>query len=123
MPSNWVRWLCLALVALLWFGPGGLERAHVGVSHDHFRPTSHDGPAGTTGTEQSGNTHSGSEMVASCETCRELQWARLSQTGTGSPIRCWDPVAIAVERFMPIVDQVRSVAVPAQIRSRAPPTG
>lgn len=119
--ASWVRWVCCALVAVLSFGPGGLERAHVGVSHDHVSLASHDRDFGLHGDATPADT-SDLELSAPCDTCRDLQLARLSQTGTGSAILSWSPAASAVDRFVSIAEQVRSIASPAHIRSRAPPT-
>lgn len=118
-PSALVCWLHFAVALVLSLGPGGLERAHVGASHDHLQLASH-GRATAAGTLDSSGVNA--ELSAPCETCRELEWARLSQIGTGAPALSWAPTHEAADRFVPIAEQVRSIASPARIRSRAPPT-
>lgn len=118
-PSAWVRWLHALIALVLTLGPGGLERAHVGASHGHTQLVSHARVAASDPLNSSG---ADAELSAPCETCRELELARLSQTGTGSPILSWTPTTGAIHHVVPIAEQVRSVGSPARIRSRAPPT-
>jgi len=124
-PSDWWRLLCFALIGVLCLGPGGLERAHIGVSHDHLH-------LATTITLHEGHDHDaeqhahsagfgGDELSASCDTCRDLEWARLTKTGTSTPALGFVHSEFAIDRCIPIDDQVRSIRAAASIRSRAPP--
>ncbi len=117
----WWRWLCVALVVVFALGSGGLERVHVGVSHDHADLTALEharGEAHAPGT----STGSDRALSAPCDTCRELKWARQGQAGSGSASLAIAPPDDAADRFILFAEQVRSVASPADIRSRAPPT-
>lgn len=119
-PGTWWRWLSLALIVAMCLGPGGLERLHVGVSHNHAsRQAPHRSPAGAA-AEALGEG-SEREISAPCDVCRELEWARVGQTGTGSPVLVYSPTDFIVERVIPIAEQVRSIQSTASIRSRAPP--
>lgn len=119
-PGIWWRWLSLALIAAMCLGPGGLERLHVGVSHKHTSPQApHRSPTGVAA--QACGEGSERELSAPCDVCRELEWARVGQTGTGSPVLVYSPTDFVVEGIIPIAEQVRSILSTASIRSRAPP--
>lgn len=119
--TAWWRWLCVALVATLSLGPGGLERVHIGATHDHLEPASR-GRGTVAGPAVQSSHGTDTEVSAPCDTCRELEWARLNQTGTCPAVLCYAPTGDVVDRFIPINEQVRAVESAAHIRSRAPPT-
>lgn len=119
-PGNWWRWLSLALIAAMCFGPGGLERFHIGLSHDHTSPGVRHTTLAETAAEIVGDG-SDRELSASCDVCRELEWARIGQAGTGSPVLAYAPADFVVERVILIAEQVRSIQSTASTRSRAPP--
>jgi hypothetical protein len=124
-PSDWWRWLCFALIGVLCLGPGGVQRVHLAASHDHLHLAAsitlhggHDHDA-----EQHANSagFGGDEVSASCDTCRDLEWARLTKTGTPTPAPVYVHTDFAIDRCIPFDDQVRSIRPAASIRSRAPP--
>lgn len=120
------RWLCVALVAAIGLGPGGLERLHVGMSHDHGGTSlatrgQPDGSRSLKDRARMAPAGAGREMASRCEVCQELAWARLGQTGTGAPAIAPAPTEVVAERVQPIAEQARSIRATIAIRSRAPP--
>lgn len=124
-PSDWWRWLCFALIGVLCLGPGGVQRVHLAASHDHVHPAA--SISHSEEHEHDAEHHSfsaasgGDELSASCDTCRDLEWARLTKTGTPTPAPGCIHTDFAIDRCIPIDDQVRSIRPAASIRSRAPP--